>query len=642
MKISFSFLLVITIKIVPIQGSHNSIVRHNRMAIGRSAKTFDPTEEKVLTVGIKLHSTMLDVDHEYSLYVSTMQDPALNDWPRPDLQLMEVVKLEEQDITLSEEPQIEYGTNRYYRATAKIGNKILINAVDDTDSQKKLLFDVKIKMTDSPNTGSRYLTTVHQLMKPNLKESRRIWMRQTALFKSTTPQSIDQLNLNVDFQSGLKMPGTFVLIKFNYQYRKGKKQATDVVGEFWIPPTLDAETCYCSSPNSFLPGSWDIDIEKRKIILKIDYIDPNMGDRYFQFRCRVNVKIFTNYLAERVKIRAYQQWTLCKYDSCNDSTRKRSVRGNKIVEANVVTEEKILNPEPFRIMNPITGQCWWYNISDKLMRQSTEGCKAFNFHHDMESGLLYSHQGYPIISNDKDPRQIKIDATKTNSDGTYIFSRDTTYNLMRIVRVELGGVPLKAYPVVGLNSDGVLLIGDGWGDDLETVKEFTNRHEDDHFIKLPAWPGMENMILKGVLVVNTEYGHTMVVCNLKRNLITRPNCFWGIGQGEKWTAFSSMVTYIEFFAAWTNYFYGKCNHDQWFCKIHTNHLVNQHRNRYEVVEESEYVHEKPGPLSTFKMKSFDDMNITSPVAIGDDGVFTVTGASIYKSGDRILNFNGNL
>ena len=42
--------------------------------------------------------------------------------------------------------------------------------------------------------------------------------------------------------------------------------------------------------------------------------------------------------------------------------------------------------------------------------------------------------------------------------------------------------------------------------------------------------------------------------------------------------------------------------------------------RYVAIEESEYTSEKPGPPA-FRMESFDDMNITSPVAIGV-GVFT--------------------
>ena len=42
--------------------------------------------------------------------------------------------------------------------------------------------------------------------------------------------------------------------------------------------------------------------------------------------------------------------------------------------------------------------------------------------------------------------------------------------------------------------------------------------------------------------------------------------------------------------------------------------------RYVAIEESEYTSAKPGPPA-FRMESFDDMNITSPIAIGV-GVFT--------------------
>ena len=57
---------------------------------------------------------------------------------------------------------------------------------------------------------------------------------------------------------------------------------------------------------------------------------------------------------------------------------------------------------------------------------------------------------------------------------------------MRILRVELSNYPLRAYAVTGLNPDGVLIVGGGWGDNLKAVKDFTNREADDHFIKLPG------------------------------------------------------------------------------------------------------------------------------------------------------------
>ena len=77
---------------------------------------------------------------------------------------------------------------------------------------------------------------------------------------------------------------------------------------------------------------------------QVDYIDPTMGERTFDFRCRVNVNIFKHYLTKQVKIRTFYQWSLCPYDSCNDSTRKRSTRAIGTVEKSTIAEEKNLYP----------------------------------------------------------------------------------------------------------------------------------------------------------------------------------------------------------------------------------------------------------------------------------------------------------
>ena len=71
------------------------------------------------------------------------------------------------------------------------------------------------------------------------------------------------------FSCSLFILRTFQIIRFTYDYKAGKQQATDVVGEVFIPPTMEAETCYCPLPNAFIPGSWEIDVDKRKIILKV-------------------------------------------------------------------------------------------------------------------------------------------------------------------------------------------------------------------------------------------------------------------------------------------------------------------------------------------------------------------------------------
>ena len=51
------------------------------MSLQTAAKTLDPTDEKVITTGFR--STKFDESHEYTLHVSTVQDPGLADWPRP-------------------------------------------------------------------------------------------------------------------------------------------------------------------------------------------------------------------------------------------------------------------------------------------------------------------------------------------------------------------------------------------------------------------------------------------------------------------------------------------------------------------------------------------------------------------------------
>ncbi|XP_066920564.1 uncharacterized protein [Clytia hemisphaerica] len=576
-------------------GCDNSFVEHYTNFNQEITIETMPGELLTYKFGLHLRNVVFNDAPYFNIWVNA-RDPSLNHSPNG---LNDIFSIEEVTFqsapssNLNVNPEVMNDQQIYHRheddeayAVEHPERSTTVDP-DQVSTSDMLEWEVKYRMTGKALddvSKKHWLTFAHVLTDPS-DDFEKVYMRSVA-HKLNSAKTVYVQEYFMEIRpygvTSTLIPGD--TLTFFPTYRAlyetaGHARIYDVIWKLILPAIIyHRDSMY----TNVMSGSFQVvyDSPKSTITYMIPFMDPT-------FRNNRETNVRMTYKFNDMTMYPHMYRAMMDINYCNkgnefggqcDSVNQMTFKEESHVHDSSITAGGsfyyLHEGAAFRIQNAKSGKCL-YVSEDSRVKHSSAKCKDSIFKYneygaaqDTKGDCFYSHfwqlvpawwacGRYTLLFT-------KIKNTVTHQIKSKLYWHD------RLERA--------SYFVTGTDEDGNYKMG-GAPIRVSNLPDtaFADWTDENDFLKLPVWPGMENMILKGIVMATTSLGETMFVCALKADLITKSNCFLTKDQGLSWKGLSPFFTYFEFIVTSTDYVYGKCLHAKYYCRMKIEHTLTDQR-----------------------------------------------------------------